>query len=95
MCVYFLSYGGECSEEPKTPLGRSGGECENWDLCLVVDPVMQDQEAAQAEVESFFTLLRKEGLTITDPLHLDPNAGFTGKVMALCTASQVQSAFVC
>ena len=60
MCVYFLSYGGECSEEPKTPLGRSGGECENWDLCLVVDPVMQDQEAAQAEVESFFRLLRKE-----------------------------------
>jgi len=68
---------------------------ENWDLCLVVDPVTKDQEAAQTEVESFFTLLRKEGLMITDPLHLDPNAGFTGKVMALCTASQVQSAFVC
>ena len=82
-----------CPEEPKTPLGRPGGECENWDLCLVVDPVTKDQEAAQAEVESFFSLLRKEGLTVTDPLPMDPNAGFTGEVMALCTASQVYSAF--
>ena len=64
------------------------GAQEFWDLCLVVDPVTEDQAAARKEVDELVKLLRKEGLTITDPEPLDPEEGFVGKVFALCTASQ-------
>ena len=68
--------------------GGGDGSEETWDLCLVVDPVTDDQEAAHAEVDFLFSLFRKEGLTLTNPHPLDPKAGFTGEVFALCTASQ-------
>ena len=68
-------------------VGGDGSE-ETWDLCLLVDPVTDDQEAAHAEVDFLFSLFRKEGLTVTNPHPLDPKAGFTGEVFALCTASQ-------
>jgi len=68
-------------------VGGDGSE-ETWDLCLVIDPVTDDLEAAKTEVEFLFNLFRKEGLTLTDPQPLNPTAGFTGEVLALCTASQ-------
>ena len=71
------------------------GEEESWDLCLVIDPVTKDEGHAQAEVEHLFTLLRDEGLTTTDPKPLDIKAGFTGKSVALVTASQEEMEQVC
>jgi hypothetical protein len=53
-----------------------------------VDPVTDNEEHAKKEVEELFKLLSKEGLTLTNPHPLDPKAGFTGQVFALCTASQ-------
>jgi len=64
------------------------GDAESWDLCLVVDPVTEKEEDARKEVLDLFLLLRKEGLMLTNPHPLDPKAGFTGQVFALCTASQ-------
>jgi hypothetical protein len=71
------------------------GEEESWDLCLVIDPVTKDEGHAHAEVEHLFTLLREEGLTTTDPRPLDIKAGFTGKSVALVTASQEEMEQVC
>lgn len=67
--------------------GGDGTE-ETWDLCLTVDPVTDNEEHAKKEVQDLFALLTKEGLTLTNPHPLDPKAGFTGQVFALCTASQ-------
>ena len=78
--------GGEASAPAQAP--ADFGAQEFWDLCLVVDPVTEDQAAARKEVDELVKLLRKEGLTITDPEPLDPEEGFVGKVFALCTASQ-------
>jgi hypothetical protein len=80
-------------QQKKTLLARTGsvlfaGGKESWDLCLVVDPVTDDESAARREVEDLFLLLRKEGLTLTDPLPLEEEIGYAGKNFALCTASQ-------
>ncbi|KAJ1492587.1 calcium-activated chloride channel-domain-containing protein [Baffinella frigidus] len=64
------------------------GDKEHWDLCLVVDASTKIEEDAEKEVASLESLLRKEGLTLSQRTLIDPDEGVLGPVMILCTASQ-------